>query len=595
MTNPEKEQSVITEVARERSGVIYRRLLGYLRPHLAVFVFSMLGFVAYSLTQPALAAVIEYIVETLEGLHPRARQILPFVLIGIVTVRGIGSFIGNYGLIYVARHIIHALRQDIFARFMVLPARFFGKNSSSRLVSMVTYNVEQVAGAATEAVRVLIREGFTALGLLCYMIYLNWKLSLIFLCLGPVVFWFISTAGRRMRKISYDVQDSMGTITSVVSESIRNHQMVKIYQGEKNERGRFDQASQTNRQQAMKVALVSTINTPVVQMLIAFATALLIYLGLHPDTLGAMSAGQFVAFLTAAGMLIKPIRALTELNNFIQPGIAAADSLFNLIDEEEEQDCGTNKVGAQRVGLEFRGVGFAYPDHEGEKSETVLEGINLSIGANESIALVGRSGSGKSTLVSLIPRFFEPDEGEILLGDQPLRDYRLNSLRKQVAYVGQHITLYEGTIGENIAFGGLAKASAEAIDDAAKRAHVLDFTQGMERGLDTVVGENGLRLSGGQRQRIAIARAILKNAPILILDEATSSLDSESERYVQEAMRAVMVDRMTIVIAHRLSTIESVDRIVVLDQGRIIEEGSHQSLLGAKGHYARLYKLQFAS
>lgn len=295
----------------------------------------MLGFVVYSLTQPALAAVIEYIVETLEGLHPRARQTLPFVLVGIILVRGIGSFVGNYGLIHVARHIIHALRQDIFARFMVLPARFFGKNSSSRLVSMVTYNVEQVAGAATEAVRVLVREGFTALGLLGYLIYLNWKLALIFLCLGPVVFWFISTAGRRMRKISYGVQDSMGTITSVVSESIRNYQMVKIYQGERKERGRFEKASQTNRQQAMKVALVGAINTPVVQMLIAFATALLIYIGLHPDTLGAMSAGQFIAFLTAAGMLIKPIRQLTELNNYIQPGIAAADSLFTLIEDRK--------------------------------------------------------------------------------------------------------------------------------------------------------------------------------------------------------------------------------------------------------------------
>jgi len=567
----------------------YRRLLGYVLQHGVVFSVSIVGFVLFALTQPAFASLMEYMVDSVESGDSEARILIPAAVLAIFMVRGIGFFLGNYGITYVARRVIHQLRLAIFDRLLVLPARFYHRNASATLLSKLTFNVEQVTGAATDALKIFVREGLTIVGLLSYIVYLNWQLSLVFLTVGPFIGWVVNKASKRFRNISTNLQDSMGQVTASASEAIKGYEVVRVFGAQDQERKGFSAASNNNRQQAMKLALAESISTPLVQMIVAVAMASLIYLALHPSIINTMSAGQFIAFVTASGMLTKPLRSMTEINSILQQGIAASQSIFALLDEAPETDQGTQSMGRTKGLITFENVDFSYDD------QPLLTNINLVIQPGQVVALVGRSGSGKSTLVNLLLRFYEPKTGRILLDKDDIQDLTRVDLRRQVALVNQQVVLFNGTIAQNIAYGAMHDASEAFIIAAAKAARVTEFTDRMSLGLDTMVGESGVLLSGGQRQRIAIARALLKDAPLLVLDEATSALDTESERHIQAALDEVMVGRTTLVIAHRLSTIEQADIILVMDQGQLVEQGSHQKLIDQQGLYAHLHQLQFQS
>ena len=567
----------------------YKRLLGYVLQHGVVFSVSIIGFVLFALTQPAFASLMEYMVDSVESSDGAARIIIPSAVLAIFFVRGVGFFLGNYGITYVARRVIHQLRLDIFDRLLVLPASFYHRNASATLLSKLTFNVEQVTGAATDALKIFVREGLTIVGLLSYIVYLNWQLSLVFLTVGPFIGWVVNKASKRFRSISTNLQDSMGQVTASASEAIKGYEVVRVFGAQDQERQGFSAASNNNRQQAMKLALVESISIPLVQMIVAIAMASLIYLALHPSIINTMSAGQFIAFITASGMLTKPLRSMTEINSILQQGIAASQSIFALLDEEPEADKGTKSMARTKGLITFENVDFSYD------AQPLLNKVNVVIQPGQVVALVGRSGSGKSTLVNLLLRFYEPQSGRILLDGNDIQDLTRVDLRRQVALVNQQVVLFNGTIAQNIAYGAMVDASAELIAVAAKAARVTEFTDRMSLGLDTMVGESGVLLSGGQRQRIAIARALLKDAPLLVLDEATSALDTESERHIQAALNEVMVGRTTLVIAHRLSTIEQADVILVMDQGQLVEQGSHQQLIAQQGLYAHLHQLQFQS
>ncbi|RRC97153.1 lipid A export permease/ATP-binding protein MsbA [Amphritea balenae] len=569
---------------------VYLRLLQYVKQYWPAFIVSVVGFVIYAVSQTASAKWLEAFVDTVERGAFEDRIWLALAILGIFFIRGIGTFLGNYGLAYVARYVIHNLRLDLFKHLMILPSSYYHKSSSGELLAKLTYNVEQVTGAATNALKIALREGLTVIGLFGYMLYLNWKLTLLFLVIGPIVGAIVGIAARRMRGISRNVQKSVGDITSSAAEAIKGYQVVRIFGGSQLEIDQFTDVSQQNRRQTMKMVVTQSVTTPIVQMLVAGVIALMTFLAMDPDLIQEMSTGQFIAFISAAALMAKPVRSLTEISSMIQKGLAASESVFDVVDTEPEKDSGTLKLENVRGALQFDHLSFTY-DSDGK---TVLNDINLNVAPGETIALVGKSGSGKSTLAGLLPRFYDASEGEILLDGHNIQEYSLASLRNQIALVNQQVILFNGSIAENIAYGAMANCSREQIESAAQAAHVTEFANNLPEGLDTLVGENGTLLSGGQRQRIAIARAILKDAPILILDEATSALDTESERHIQDALENVMQGRTTIVIAHRLSTIENADRIMVMDAGRILEQGCHAELLQQNGIYANLYQLQFS-
>lgn len=591
---------------------IYRRLLSYVTPYWAAFLFSVLGFGLYSFSNVGFMQLIAYIVDSLSGKDPLLhtsvapflhnlfgpgekldRDIIPIAIVLIAVCRGLGTFIGNYFITYIGTSLIHSLRCELFDQLLRLPSRFFDKNAMGHLVAKVTYHVTQVTGAATDAVRVVIREGFTVICYLAYLFYLNWRLTLIFMAVAPFIALLVNYAGKRFRRISERIQDSMGDVTHVASEAVQGYRVVRTFGGTEYERRRFYDVSNNNRRQSMKMVVTSSIATPVVQVVVAIALAFLVWLVLDPSLLANMSSGDVVAFIGTGGLLAKPIRQLSEVNSTIQKGLAAASDIFDLFDEHPEPDHGSRLIERARGKIEFRNVSFSYEDHG--QSDPVLKSVNLVAHPGETIALVGKSGSGKSTLASLIPRFYSPFEGSILLDDVPIEDIRLDQLRAQISIVTQDVTLFNDTVAHNIAYGTLRDTDPAQIRQAATRAYAWGFISELENGLDTIVGDDGVLLSGGQRQRLAIARAFLKDAPILILDEATSALDSESERYIQQALDAVVKGRTTFVIAHRLSTIEKADRILVIDDGRIVEQGSHDELLAKRGFYANLYNHQHGS
>lgn len=571
------------------SWEVYKRLVQYVIPYWYAFVVSFTGFGIYALSQMGFAKWMEYIVDTLEKGALDQRHMVALTVLGIFAFRGVGTFLGQYGIAYAARHLVHKLRTDLFEKLLQLPCGYFQQNASGQMLSRLTYNVEQVTGAATDALRVCIREGLTIIGLFGYLLYLNWKLTLVVVAIGPVIVLVVSIASKRFRKISRRIQESVGDVTHSASEAIKGYEVVRIFGGKAHERARFEAASEHNRKQFMKMVVTQAINTPIVQLLVSIAMAILVYLAMSPQLLANMSTGEFIAFLTAAGMIAKPLRQMTEMNAIIQRGLAAAQSVFDVIDQPAENDDGQHQVARAEGQLTFNNVGFRYDRAERD----TLSQINLDIKPGTTVALVGKSGSGKSTLANLLPRFYDATAGEIQLDGVPLRAYSLDNLRNQIALVNQQVVLFEGSIADNIAYGALANAPREQIEAAARAAHVTEFADRMPQGLDTLVGENGVMLSGGQRQRIAIARAILKDAPLLILDEATSALDTESERHIQSALEQLMRHRTTLVIAHRLSTIEHADVIAVMDQGRIEEMGSHTELLARQGAYARLHRMQF--
>nr|WP_246007432.1 lipid A export permease/ATP-binding protein MsbA [Halomonas nitroreducens] len=573
----------------EHSGwTLYKRLLGYVRPHWKAFALAILGYVIYAASSTALAEMMKRLIDGIQNPDASFRMMLPLFVVGMFAARGLGTFLGTYFMSNVARNLVHALRCDVFNHMLHLPGRFFDAHSSGHLISRVTYHVEQVTGAATKAITILLREGLFVIGLVAYLLWTNWMLTLLFLAVTPLIGGVVSYASKRFRRISRRIQRSMGEVTHVASEALSGYRVVRTHGAEAFEKARFARASEINRRQSMKEALTKATSTPVIQLLVALSLAVLVWLAMSPALMADMTPGEFVAFITAASLMAKPVRQLTEINATIQKGIAAAGELFGLLEQPPEEDRGTVEPGRLEGRVRFEGVRFAY----GEDQPEVLKGIDLEVAPGEMVAIVGRSGSGKSTLMGLLPRFYRPTAGRILIDGVSLEDYRLLPLRRQIALVSQQVTLFNASIAANIAYG-VDDASPGAIEAAARAAHAHEFIERLPNGYDTVVGENGVMLSGGQRQRLAIARAIFKDAPLLVLDEATSALDTESERHIQAALEQVCRDRTTFVIAHRLSTIERADRILVMEQGEIVEQGPHAELLARDGAYAALHRLQF--
>ncbi|QUX96874.1 lipid A export permease/ATP-binding protein MsbA [Marinomonas sp. CT5] len=568
----------------------YLRLLVYVRSSWAYLLLSVLGYLIYASMEPALAALLKHIVDVVSlGKVSDSRIFIPMAILGVFIARGVGTFLGNYFMAKVANNVVYDLRTSMFDKLVLLPSSYYHSIPTGRLLAKLTYDTEQVIGSITQAIRVLLREGLTVIGLLGYMIYMNWRLSLLFLLVVPLIGLIVSYASKRFRKLSTRIQDAMGGVTDVASEAIKGHEVVKIFGGSDYEIKRFRNAAHENRRSQLKMEMTKSLNIPIVQFILAIMMAILIWFALSPSISSHMTPGDFIAFLTAAGMLGKPIRQLTEVNSILQKGIAASYSIFDFLDLKEEVDKGQTSAVRLSGNIEWKEMSFKYP----RADKKALNNINLSLPAGKTLALVGRSGSGKSTIANLIPRFYDIDEGTLNIDGVLINDYKLSDLRSNIALVNQQVVLFNGTIRENIAYGYLRDASDEEVIAAAKAANAWGFIQELDRGLDTMVGENGVLLSGGQRQRIAIARAILKNAPILILDEATSALDTESERAIQSALDNLMENRTTIAIAHRLSTIENADIIAVVDHGEIIEQGSHSELLALNGAYSQLHNQQF--
>lgn len=566
----------------------YRRLLSYLRPYRGVFFLGVLGAMLFSVSMVSFTVFAKFFGDgTFENRDPRTIVWLPLALIALFFLRGLGDFTQTYCMGYVGRQIVKRLRAQVFTRMVHLPTSYYDRNSTAALLSRLTYNTEQVGQATTDSVVIAIREALTIVGSLVALLVINTRLTLIALTMGPLIAWLVTLINRKFRRYSRRIQDSMGDITRVAKETLEAPRVVKVYNAERYQDSQFESVNEHNRRSHMRLILTKGLSNPTVQLITALGSSFILSIAISDAISNRMSMGDLLAFLVALVNIAQPLRSLVGVSGPLQQGIAAGQSLFELLDEPPEPAGGS--VAAERVrgDIEFRGVAFSYPTGKG----AALQHVDLSIHAGQRVAFVGRSGSGKSTLVNLLPRFYDPDTGAVLLDGRNVREYDLHSLREQIALVSQEVVLFNGSIRSNIAFG--REVSAAAIEGAARAAHVLEFTRDLPEGLDTLVGDRGVLLSGGQRQRISIARALLKNAPILILDEATSALDTESERIIQTALEKLMQNRTTLVIAHRLSTIETADRIVVLEAGRIAESGTHAQLLQRSGAYATLHRLQF--
>ncbi|MFZ0789015.1 MAG: lipid A export permease/ATP-binding protein MsbA, partial [Chromatiaceae bacterium] len=556
-------------VGNAHTRQVYGRLLRYVRPHWRMFGVAVLGMLAFAATEPIFAALMKPLIDGgFVDKEPDALRNASIALIALFVVRGVAGFISMYCLSWVGRRVVADLRQAMFEHLLRAPARYYDQHGSGFVLAKLTYNVENVAKAATSAVTVLIRDGFVVIGLTLYMLYISVALTAVLLVIGPVLGLSVKLATRKFRDYGRRIQHRMGELTHVAQQVIDAHRVVKAFGGSRHEAAVFGAVNEKTRSLQMKLIATESASVPLVQLIIAVAIAIVIYFASVQGLRNEISVGAFMSFVVALGLLLPPIKRLTEVNAHLQRGIVAAESLFELLDSESEIDSGKRHLVRAVGRIEFRGIVHRYrPD------ETAIDNLDLIIEPGEKIALLGRSGSGKSTLASLLLRFYEPDDGEILLDDIPIREFTLSSLRAQISLVSQDVSLFNDSVANNIAYGRAELPTREALERVATAAHAMEFIRELPEGFETHVGDRGVLLSGGQRQRLAIARAMLKDAPILILDEATSALDTESERYIQAALEKLMAGRTTLIIAHRLSTIQNADRIVVLEQGKIVEQG----------------------
>lgn len=569
---------------------IYKRLLGYTKPFWPIMLLALVGMI---IDAAALTTFVKLIKPMLDELFAerKAETIfwMPIWIIVIFGVRGIGAFAERYGMAYVGLNVVQQMRMDVFNTYLRLGAPFYSREASGHQVARITYTSEQVAHASTNALKIGVTDGLTVIGMVGLMLYTNAYLTLALFVLVPVVALVVTVVSRRYRRVSRRVQGMMGAVTGNVEEAVNGQREVKIYGGQKRESGRFLDVIRRTRHLNMKVETTNALSSSTVQTVAAMSLALIVYMATRPGMIENMTPGDFTRMIMAMGAILPSMKRLATVQANIQRGMAAADELFYVLDTPGEKDTGTRPLERARGDIRFEDVVMRYPNAESE----ALRGVSLDCRAGTMTALVGRSGSGKSTMANLLPRFYEPLTGRIVLDGHDINEYRLVDLRRQIAWVGQSVMLFDDTVAGNIAYGELSDASEAEIVAAADAANAMEFVRDLPKGIHTPIGSGGNLLSGGQRQRIAIARAILKNAPVLVLDEATSALDTESERLIQQALARLMRDRTTLVIAHRLSTVEHADQIAVLDQGRIVERGRHADLLVLGGHYATLHRMQF--
>ena len=570
---------------------IYKRLISYVGDYKSVAFVAIIGMIGYSGMDALFIQLMKPFID--EGLNQRNNEVLayaPFVVIALVIGRGLFNFMSSYCLSYLGSQVVRALRQQLFEHILHLPVSFHDKNSTGDLISKITFDTEQVQQAITKALLIVVREGAFVVFLLGVMFYTSWKLSLIFLVIIPLVAIIVTFVSKRFRHISKNIQSAMGQVTRSSEQMLSGHKVIHGFGGQQQEIDQFSKINNHNRQQRIKMDATKALSVSVIQVLAASAMAVILWVVSMPSMIDTISSGDFVVLISSMMMLLRPLKQLANVNSDMQRGISAAQSIFLVLDEEIEKDKGTYSVDKVKGEIEVKNVTFKYPT----KDEAVLNNLSISIKAGESIALVGRSGSGKSTISNLLPRYYDLEApSEILLDGVALEKYKLADLRRQFALVSQQVVLFNDTIANNICYGISREITPQQLEEVVKQAHVWEFVKDLPEQLNTMVGENGVMLSGGQRQRIAIARAILKDAPILILDEATSALDTESEKLIQQALDTLMQDKTSIVIAHRLSTIENSDKIYVIDVGRVIESGDHQSLLAKDGTYSALCKMQF--
>ena len=570
---------------------LYKRLLKSTGIYKKTFLLAIIGMIIHAITDTSFAAIIKPLLDgSFIEKDPSFIEIMPILIILIFVFRGIGSFMSTYGMAYVGRSIIRDIRRDMFDKILLRSSSLYDESVTGKLVSKITFDAEQVAEAATKAVTTIIKDGLTIIGLLSLMFYYSFELSIGLLLIAPLVGIFLKIMSVRFRSLSRDIQRSMGTITNIVEESIIGHRIIKIFGGKNYEKNTFNSANAYNRERNLKLVFVQSISIPLMQLLVAIFLAVIIFFVTSNNYLDEISIGTFMSYLTAMIMMFAPIKRLSEVNVVLQRGIAASESIYDLLDSESENIDKSDRTSIEgSISISFKNVTFKYPSSQ----SNVLENINLDISKGQTVAIVGKSGSGKTTLLDLIPRLYDPDRGDIYFNASNIKDINLNKIRAYISYVGQDFTLFNDTIYNNIAYGELSSYDVSRVHDAAEFSYASNFINDLPDKFETIVGQNGVLLSGGQRQRIAIARALLKNAPILLLDEATSALDVDSEASIQKSLTTLSENKTTLIIAHRLSTVMNADKIIVIENGHVVEQGNHSDLIDKKSVYYALYNSQF--